>query len=260
MRGTAEVLLTDANSFFDEIVSEHGLEGCRDVFWNLGQVIAWVETRSPFHVDGLSDSTPELTRRDHSMPAGLPQLVTEVADRLSSFKSHNDVRSAVLRSFQSGLLTASGQRRGSFDREPITPLEWADLNMDYNLSGGVTLRHRDGFVEAWNHVRVKGDDVRAAFPMLGAGPNARSPGPKQKYDWVEGKQYAVKLFAERGDFESEPNQVHGWKSQTDLVKLVQAHLKEDDARARDVPEGNEPGLSTTKGYVAKWLAEWRGQQ
>ena len=200
------------------------------------------------------------------MPAGLPHFSfkdEEDENETGSlpFQSIDELHLAASRVFQSGLLTASGRRRGSFEREPIDPIEWADLIMDYQQSGGMTLRQYDGFVAVWSDIRVRGEEVRAAFPMLGGSPeNARSTGPKEKYDWVEGKQYAAKIFGERGDFESEPNQVHGWKSQADLVKLVQAHLKEDDARARGVPEGNEPGLSTTKAYVAKWLAEWRGQQ
>jgi hypothetical protein len=73
--------MTDAISYLEEVVSAHNLEGFKDVFWNLGQIVAWVETRSPFPVDALSDSTKELARRDHSMPAGIPHYAAEFADR-----------------------------------------------------------------------------------------------------------------------------------------------------------------------------------
>src|SRR4029077_17633547 len=139
-----------------EVVSANKLEGFKDVFWNLGQIVAWVETRSPFPVDALSDSTKDLARRDHSMPAGLPHYAAEVTDRSadenglarikSPFQSTEDVRRAVWRSFQSGLLTASGQRRGLCDREPITSLEWADLTIADSFAGEMTVMHRDGAV------------------------------------------------------------------------------------------------------------------
>jgi hypothetical protein len=90
---------------------------------------------------------------------------------------------------------------------------------------------------------------------------ANRSGAKPQWDWaIEGKSYAEKVFRERGDFSDGLNQESGWASQADFEKLVQAHLKTDDARVRGVPEGKEPGVSTTKEYVAKWLAEWRGQQ
>ena len=40
--------MRDAVSYLEEIVAANNLEGFKDVFWNLGQVVAWVETRSPF--------------------------------------------------------------------------------------------------------------------------------------------------------------------------------------------------------------------
>src|SRR6516165_8428873 len=103
--------MADASSYLEELVATHHLEGFKDVFWNLGQVVAWVETRSPFPVDALSDSTKDLARRDHSMPPGLPHYAAEFADRSADenglarikppFQSADDVRRAVLRSFQS---------------------------------------------------------------------------------------------------------------------------------------------------------------
>jgi hypothetical protein len=255
-------------SYFDELVSAHDLEGCRDVFWNLGQVIAWVETRSLFPVDALSDSTKDLARRDHSMPAGLPHFAAELADRSadenglarikSPFQSVDGVRRAVLRRFQSGLLTASGQRRGSFDREPITPLEWADLTMDDNLAGEMTVRHRDGFVEAWSDVRVKGDDVISAFPMPAAQPeDVRIAAPRKGrapiYDWDDAMEFAKKELGERGDFNQPENAVDGWRSQADLMRLVIGYV----AKLND---GNEPPESTVKFHLRTTIAQWRASR
>ena len=176
--------MTDAIASLDELVSANRLEGFNDVFWNLGQIIAWVETRSPFPVDALSDSTRYLARREHSMPAGLPHFATEFAERRSEasglargpspYPSIDDVRRAVLRSLQAGL-PSSGQRRGSFDREPIPRLEWADLTIDDSMAGEMTVRHRHGAAAAWTDVRVLKHDVLSAFPVLATSPDA-APG------------------------------------------------------------------------------------
>ena len=170
--------MTDANSYLEEVVAANDLEGFKDVFWNLGQVVAWVETRSPFPVDALSDSTKDLAKRDHSMPAGLPHWAAQIADESaddngltrtkSPFQSASDVRRAVLRSLQSGLLTASGQRRGSLDREPINPLDWVDLTMDDNLEVNDRKTPRRLCVDGLQRCPSRRDDVISAFPMPAA--------------------------------------------------------------------------------------------
>jgi len=166
--------LPDAISSLRDIVTTFRLEGFDDVYWNVGQVLAWAQTRSPFSVDTLSDSTPELARRDYSMPSGLPHFAADLADTFAEdnglqrierpFNSDSEVRRAVLRSFQAGTLTASGQRQLWLVREPIPPLEWADLVMDDNASGPVIIRHREGHAAAWHDVRVHREDVLKCFP------------------------------------------------------------------------------------------------
>lgn len=257
--------MTDAASYLEEVVSANNLEGFKDVFWNLGQIVAWVETRSPFPVDALSNSTRELARRDHSMPPGIPHYAAEWADRCadenglarikSPFETVDDVRRAVLRSFQSGLLAASGQRRGSFDREPITPLEWADLTMDDSLAGEMTVRHRDGFVEDWTDVRVKRDDVISAFPMPAAQPAdvrivASRRGRAPIYDWDDAMNFATGELEKRGDFVDPQNAVDGWRSQADLMRLVITYM----AKFNDE---NEPPESTVKSHLKTTIAQWR---
>lgn len=257
--------MTDAISLFDELVSAHGLEGCRDVFWNLGQVIAWVETRSPFPVDALSDSTPELARRDHSMLAGLPHFASEMADRSadengltkikSPFQSIDEVRRVVLRSFQSGALAASGERRGSIGRETIPPLEWADLTIADSLSGEMIVHHREGVVPAWTDVRVKGSEVMAAFPMPAATPEnvrivAARKGRAPIYDWDDAMAFARIELDQRGDFARPENAALGWRSQADLMRMVITYM----AKFHD---GNEPPDSTVKSHLKTTIEQWR---
>jgi hypothetical protein len=258
--------MTDAVSHLEGVVSSHNLEGFKDVFWNLGQIVAWVETRSPFPVDALSDSTRELARRDHSMPPGLPHFAAEFADRCadenglgkikSPFQSTDEVRRAVLRSFQSNLLTASGQPRGSFDREPINSLEWADLTIDDSLAGEMTVRHREGYVAAWTDVRVKGEDVISAFPMPAARPEsvrivASRRGRSPTYDWSDAMEFAVKQLDERGDFLNAENAVADWRSQADLMRMVIDYM----AKFND----GEPAESNVRNHLRTTIAEWRSR-
>jgi hypothetical protein len=180
----AEVHLANAETSLQEIVAAHQLEGFDDVFWNLGQVVAWVQTRSPFSVDALSDSTPDLARRDHSMPPWLPHFAAELADRCADenelprikrpLNSDDEVRRAVLRSLQAGTLTASGQRRVWLMREPIPSLEWADLTIDYSVTGEMIVCHRESHDAAWHDVRVQRDEVLRAFPTPRVQPSEKT--------------------------------------------------------------------------------------
>lgn len=175
--------LPETNLSLQEVVAAHKLDGFEDVFWNVGQVVAWVQTRSPFPVDALSDSTRELAERDHSMPSGLPHFAADVADECADeaglprtarpFNSIDEVRRAVVRSFQAGAMTASGQRELWLIREPIPTLEWADLTMDDSVNGEMIVRHREGHAAAWLNVRVHREEVMRAFPPVSANVSPR---------------------------------------------------------------------------------------
>ncbi|MFK4582900.1 hypothetical protein [Bradyrhizobium ottawaense] len=188
--------MADYESYLREIVNAHDLVGFDDVFWNLGQVLAWVETRSPFAVDALSDSSPELSGREHSFPSGLPHFASEIAASNakenghaplpSPFRSLDEVRRVVLRSLQLGTLKASGQRRGSTAREQITTLDWADLVISDNVYGEMSVHRHPAFPIEWHDVRVLRDEVLSAFPpppsRSSQRPNARvTPVPEGYY-------------------------------------------------------------------------------
>jgi hypothetical protein len=256
--------MTNAISYLQDIVSAHKLTGFNDVFWNMGQVVAWVETRSPFPVDALSDSSKDLAQRDHSMPAGIPHFAAELADRnadenglsriKSPFESTDDVRRAVIRRLQAGLLAASGQRRGSFEREPISDLEWTDLTIDDSFAGEMIVRHREGSVAAWTDVRIKADDVISAFPVPADQPDGvhivAGRGNATTYDWDDAMAYAVQQLEERGDFRLPQHAQRGWRSQADLMRLVISYMaKHHDSR--------EPAESGVKAHLKETLEKWR---
>jgi hypothetical protein len=157
-----------------EIAKAHGLDGFADVFWNLGQVLAWVWTRSPFPVDAYSNSSKEMASRDHSAHPDLPFDAPKIAHRGSDenglprkihpYADFDGARRAMLLSLQSGELIASGQPNTSLMRETIDSLMWADMAIDPSFSGEMIVRHRDDVIAWWKNVRVRRDDVLKCFP------------------------------------------------------------------------------------------------
>src|SRR6266480_4730362 len=94
------------------------LEGFKDEYWNLGQVVAWVKTRSRYVVDAYSDSTPILAHRNNSINPSFPEFAEEFDARcaerfgyaqfVSSFANDELMYLSILRAFQAGKLEASG--------------------------------------------------------------------------------------------------------------------------------------------------------
>ena len=221
--------MRDDVSRLEEIVAANNLEGFKDVFWNLGQVVAWVQTRSPFPVDALSDSTQDLARRDHSWPPGFPHFAAQFADRSadqnglarvkSPVQSIDDACRAVLRSLQSGGLAASGQRRGSFERVPIPSLEWADLTIEDSFRGEVIVRHREGYPAAWwGDIRIRGADVVSAFAVPSAQPPASYRSglvgkPTSKHLYLQKLSARIEAGELAPSLEEEAKFLKGWLEQ-----------------------------------------------
>jgi hypothetical protein len=153
-----------------------GLEGFYDPLWNLGQIIGWAETRSPYVVDALSDSTPLMASRDHSIPPGLAHelsvdfaKVAALVHAVPYYESPlsgrtEEVLFTVLRAFQSGALVASGRRNGSGDNEEISKLTWGGVLIREGLDGQICVTPRSARFSAWSNIRVDREQVLASFP------------------------------------------------------------------------------------------------
>jgi len=168
------------------------LLGFEDEFWNLGQVIAWAQTRNPVPVDALSDSTRDMVRRAHSIISGMPHFAVkfargsvDFAPREALYGSEEEVREAVLGRLRDGSMTASGQPRNSLVREPIAAQLWADLTVDDNVETRIPIRHFDAQVPAWHDVRVPRNQVMAAFPPRIEAVPVEPPEPPQTETVVE---------------------------------------------------------------------------
>jgi hypothetical protein len=249
--------MTDDASYLEEVVSANNLDGFKDVFWNLGQIVAWVWTGSPFPVDALSNSTEDMARRDRSMPPSLPHYAAEYADmcadenglaRITSpFQSIDDVFRALLRSFQSGAMTASGQRSISSRREPIPAMEWAGLTIADSIVGEMIIRQREGHDAAWHDVRVQRDEVLRAFPtgpMADVEAKERNKGGRPPdYDWEAVKEYALGLVKQHG-VPGRSNRRLPSKSQ--LVEAIVEEWAKKDIQLAD---------ATVRRYVGGWLKD-----
>ncbi|MCL2713433.1 MAG: hypothetical protein FWD68_02240 [Alphaproteobacteria bacterium] len=184
------------------------LLGFEDEFWNLGQVIAWAQTRNPVPVDALSDSTWEMPRRPHSIISGMPHFAVkfargsvDFAPREAFFRSEEEVREAVLNKLRDGTMTATGQPRSSLVREPIAAGLWADLTVDDNVETRMTIRQHDGQVPAWHDVRVPRNEVMAAFPpRIEAVPVAEEAPDSESGDEIPVGE-VLEISAGRGSFD-----------------------------------------------------------
>jgi hypothetical protein len=153
------------------------LEGFKDEFWNLGQVVAWVNTRSPYVVDAYSDSTPTLAQRNNSIHPGFPEFAEEFDARcaerfgyvqfVSPFANDELLYLSILRAFQTGQLEASGQRNDG-SRESISEIEWAALVIGRALTGEIAVKQFNQSTAAWHDVRVRRSSILCAYE----GPNA----------------------------------------------------------------------------------------
>ena len=107
------------------------------------------------------------------------------------------------------------------------------------------------------------------YPELAAPPPApskeRKPAPKKKrrkakqasrsgapeqHDWEEGKLFVMQELKSRGSPLDKNNQTKGWKTISDVARLVIDHLEKlsDD--------GVGPDMSTTRGKVSDWIKEF----
>ncbi|HMF06891.1 MAG TPA: hypothetical protein VKE72_07755 [Methylocella sp.] len=78
---------------------------------------------------------------------------------------------------------------------------------------------------------------------------SRSGAPEQ-HDWEEGKLFVMQELKSRGSPLDKNNQTKGWKTISDVARLVIDHLEKlsDD--------GVGPDMSTTRGKVSDWIKEF----
>jgi len=132
------------------------------------------------------------------------------------------------------------------------------------IQGGASVNVPEDIPQSlWPTIKIReaADFVALLRARVGISPELQAPavhekpapkkrGPKDKWDWPRGRKYALGELVARGDFDDFQNQYDGWKSQADLVKLVQSYLDE-------IGDNGEPSDTQTKEKVALWIAEFR---
>ena len=101
----------------------------------------------------------------------------------------------------------------------------------------------------WTNLQVRKADLLSRWPKPLRKSDERR-GRKPKYDWVEAKLEAYRLWRERGDF-SEDDQVSDWNAQAHLEQAVLSHIE------KTVGKGKGPADSTLRGYISDWVTKWR---
>ena len=75
-------------------------------------------------------------------------------------------------------------------------------------------------------------------------------GAPEQHDWEEGELFVKQELNRRGNPLDKNNQTEGWKTITDVAKLVRDHLGELSK------DGVRPDMSTTRGKVSDWIEEF----
>jgi hypothetical protein len=240
-----------SNRTLQETVDDHHLEGFNDPNWNLGQIIAWAWTRSPFPVDALS-TTEGFERRHHSMPPGLPHFALEYAQRCEKenglkarqhFADLDQVRLALLRIFQSGRLSASGHHIESNERRTINVLDWADLVIGEGLTGELIVRRRGDGQAGWHDVLVQKHELLKVFPEVTGSDDKARGGRPTEFNWPDIRLYCLSLISKYGKPGRSNKKL---PRQLDLIQLILEYCAERDIH---------PSPSTIKTRISQWLKE-----
>jgi hypothetical protein len=75
-------------------------------------------------------------------------------------------------------------------------------------------------------------------------------GAPEQHDWEEGKLFVMQEFKTRGNPLDKNNQTEGWKSISDVARLLIDHLEKLSK------DGIGPEMSTARGKVSGWIKEF----
>jgi hypothetical protein len=103
-----------------------------------------------------------------------------------------------------------------------------------------------GVADYLSHLRY----CRIVIPKAPARPGAGRP---EQHDWEDAEMYALQVFRQKGDPEKKEDRVEGWKSQTDLAKVVLEYMEKRAAQQNIRP----PELNTVRNKIPDWLRKFR---
>ena len=153
--------------------------------------------------------------------------------------------------------------RRPIELEILDKLGKAQLSAHWRDSNGKLLPIASGHwnlfeVEAnkyWPNAKINGKqeiaylDAAALAAFIDSDSRqAQRRGAPMRYDWPDIKEYAFKLWKERGDFLSW-DIASDWRSPADLERKVSDYIAKREEKV--------PAESTVRRYVSTWLIEWR---
>jgi len=142
--------------------------------------------------------------------------------------------------FENGLIDAPARpRRGSIRRSMrrVPPMERCRIV--------VPRENLDAFLKASEALR-KSTLKKKRRKTKGA---SRAGAPEE-HDWEEGKLFVMQELKTRGNPLDKNNQTKGWRTISDVAKLLIDHLEELSK------DGVGPDMSTARGKVSDWIEEF----
>jgi len=141
--------------------------------------------------------------------------------------------------FENGLIDAPARRKpGSMRR--VTPDERCRIvmpreNLDAFLKAGEALRKS---TLKKKRRRTKG---------------ASRAGAPEEHDWEEARLFVMQELKARGNPLDKNNQTKGWRTISDVAKLLIDHLE-------NFSGGVGPNMSTARGYASRWIKEFERER
>ena len=138
--------------------------------------------------------------------------------------------------FENGLIDAPARRKPGLMRR-VTPDERCRIV--------VPRENLDAFLKASEALR-KSTLKKKRRKTKGA---SRAGAPEE-HDWEEGKLFVMQELKTRGNPLDKNNQTKGWRTISDVAKLLIDHLEELSK------DGVGPDMSTARGKVSDWIEEF----
>jgi len=138
--------------------------------------------------------------------------------------------------FENGLIDAPARRKPGLMRR-VTPDERCRIV--------VPRENLDAFLKASEALR-KSTLKKKRRKTKGA---SRAGAPEE-HDWEEGKLFVMQELKTRGNPIDKNNQTKGWRTISDVAKLLIDHLEELSK------DGVGPDMSTARGKVSDWIEEF----
>jgi hypothetical protein len=151
---------------------------------------------------------------------------------------------------------------GVGDHLGIDYMDYVDVYSLPNERMAFSVRRRDVELWEWLHPELAAPEPapsKEPTPKKKRRRKAKQPsraGAPEEHDWEEGELFVMQELETRGNPLDKNNQTEGWKTISDVAKLLRKHLK-DVSRDEDY-EG--PDVSTCRGRASDWIKKFERER